>query len=150
MNRRNQITLTEREQADFLRDAKKVALATLGKDGYPHLVMMNFVARGGAILMSSYAKAQKVMNIRRNPKVAVMAERGRNYGELQGIMIRGECEIISDPAVVVETMNAIRGREAGSGVPVEIPATVASKRVILKAIPAKIASWDHRKLGGKY
>jgi len=150
MNRRNRIRLTETDQADFLRDAKKVALATIGKDGFPHLVAMNFIARDGAILMSSYAKAQKVVNIRRNPKVAVMAERGRHYGELQGIMIRGECEIITDPAVVVETMRAIRGREATGAEPVEIPATVSTKRVILKVIPAKVASWDHRKLGGRY
>jgi nitroimidazol reductase NimA-like FMN-containing flavoprotein (pyridoxamine 5'-phosphate oxidase superfamily) len=150
MNRRNQITLTEREQAEILREVKKVALATIGKDGFPHLVMMNFVARDGAILMSSYAKAQKVVNIRQNPKVAVMAERGRHYGELQGIMIRGDCEIISDPAAVVETMRAIRGREAMGAEAVQIPAAVSTKRVILKVIPAKVATWDHRKLGGKY
>jgi PPOX class probable F420-dependent enzyme len=150
MNRRDQIRLTEPEQAELLRDAKKVALATIGTDGYPHLVMMNFVARDGAILMSSYTKAQKVVNIRRNPKVAVMVERGRHYGELQGVMIRGECEIINDPAIVVETMRAIRGREAAGAEPVQIPVTVSSKRVILKVIPSKIATWDHRKLGGKY
>ena len=150
MNRRNQITLTEREQADLLRETRKVALATIGKDGFPHLVMMNFIARDGAILMSSYGKAQKVVNIRRNPKVAVMAERGRHYGELHGIMIRGECEIIDDQAAVVETMRAIRGREAAGAESVEIPAAVSSKRVILKVIPANTATWDHRKLGGKY
>lgn len=150
MNRRNKIQLTESEQAEFLREARKVALATIGKDGYPHLVMMNFIARDGAILMSSYGKAQKVVNIRRNPKVAVMVERGRQYSELQGIMLRGKCEIVGDPAAVVETMRAIRGREAGGPENVEVPQAVASKRVILKVVPEKIATWDHRKLGGKY
>lgn len=150
MNRRNQIQLTADEQADFIRDARKVALATIGKDGYPHLVMMNFIARDGAILMSSYAKAQKVVNIRRNPKVAVMVERGRSYDQLQGVMIRGECEVISDPKVVVDTMRAIRGVEAGGAEQVEIPESVSSKRVILKVTPRKTASWDHRKLGGRY
>jgi nitroimidazol reductase NimA-like FMN-containing flavoprotein (pyridoxamine 5'-phosphate oxidase superfamily) len=150
MNKRVDIRLTEKEQADILRDAKKVALATIGKDGFPHLVAMNFIARDGAILMSSYGKAQKVVNIRRNPKVAVMAERGRHYGELQGIMIRGQCEVISDPAIVVETMRAIRGREAPDAELAEIPDKLSTKRVILRVIPEKIASWDHRKLGGRY
>lgn len=148
MNRRNQIQLTEKEQDEFLREARKVALATIGKDGYPHLVAMNFVARDGAILMSSYGKAQKVVNIRRNPRVSVMLEKGRNYSELRGIMIRGECEIIEDPRSVREAMRAIRGRESSDAV--EIPEAVASKRVILKVIPKKIASWDHSKLGGRY
>jgi PPOX class probable F420-dependent enzyme len=150
VNRRHQIELTRQEQAEFLRDARKVALATIDKDGFPHLVAMNFIAREGAILMSSYGKAQKVVNIRRNPKVAVMVERGRHYGELQGVMIRGECEIISDPTSVVEMMRAIRGREGANAASVEIPATVSTKRVILKVTPTKVTSWDHRKLGGRY
>jgi PPOX class probable F420-dependent enzyme len=150
MNRRNQIQLTPQEQAEFLSDAKKVALATIGKDGFPHLVAMNFIARDGAILMSSFGKAQKVVNIRRNPKVAVMVERGRNYGELQGIMIRGECEVISDPAIVVEMMRAIRGSAGDAAANVEIPASISTKRVILKVTPTKVTSWDHRKLGGRY
>jgi general stress protein 26 len=148
MNKRNQIQLSPQEQTTFLNEARKVSLATIGKDGYPHLVAMNFVAQGGAILMSSYGKAQKVLNIRRNPKVAVMAEAGRNYSQLRGIMIRGECEIIEDRKSVNEMMKAIRGREDSSDV--DIPEAIVTKRVILKVVPQKIASWDHAKLGGKY
>ena len=150
MNKRNQILLTPQEQSEFLRDAHKVALATIDKDGFPHLVAMNFIARDGAILMSSYGKAQKVINIRRNPKVAVMLERGRSYGELRGIMIRGDCEIIDDPEIVRETMRAIRGRDSSDPGQVDIPAAVSSKRVILKVVPKKTVSWDHSKLGGRY
>ncbi len=148
MNKRNQIQLTPEEQAAFLAEARKVSLATIDQHGYPHLVAMNFIARDGAILMSSYGKAQKVMNIRRNPKVAVMAEAGRNYSQLRGVMIRGECEIIDDPKSVNEMMKAIRGRETAGDV--EIPESIVSKRVILKVVPKKIATWDHSKLGGKY
>lgn len=150
MNRRNQILLTPEEQAEFLRDARKVALATIDKDGFPHLVAMNFVARDGAILMTSYGKAQKVVNIRRNPKVAVMLERGRSYGELRGIMIRGDCEVIDDPQIVRDTMRAIRGRDSADPALVDIPAAVSSKRVVLKVTPKKTTSWDHSKLGGRY
>ena len=150
MNRRNQIRLIPEEQAELLREARKLALATVDPHGFPHLVAMNFIARDGTILMTSYGKAQKVLNIRRNPKVAVMVERGRRYEELRGIMIRGECEIISDPAFVMETMRAIRGRDAAEAAQVEIPTMVSTKRVVLKVTPKKIASWDHRKLAGKY
>jgi PPOX class probable F420-dependent enzyme len=150
VNRRNQILLTPEEQAEFLRDARKVALATIDKDGFPHLVAMNFVALGGAILMTSYGKAQKVVNIRRNPKVAVMLERGRSYGELRGIMIRGDCEVIDDPQIVRDTMRAIRGRDSTDPALVDIPAAVSSKRVVLKVTPKKTTSWDHSKLGGRY
>src|SRR5271157_3304761 len=105
MKRRDQIKLTPQEQTTFLRDASKAALATIDKEGFPHVVAMNFLARDGAILMTSYRKAQKVLNIRRNPKVAVMVETGRKYSELRGVIIRGECQIIEDLPTVEATMH---------------------------------------------
>src|SRR5678815_5529206 len=75
-SRRQQIQLSPDEQAAFFRERKKAALATIDKDGFPHVVAMNYLARDGAFYMTSYGKAQKVVNIRRNPKVALMIEAG--------------------------------------------------------------------------
>jgi len=150
MKRRDQIKLTLEEQTTFLRDARKAALATLDKEGFLHVVAMNFLARDGAIFMTSYGKAQKVVNIRRNPKVAVMVETGRTYSDLRGVMIRGQCEIIEDTATVEATMHAIRQKDAGGAAVARGPLANAPKRVVLKVIPKKIASWDHSKLGGRY
>jgi nitroimidazol reductase NimA-like FMN-containing flavoprotein (pyridoxamine 5'-phosphate oxidase superfamily) len=149
VNRREQIKLSEDEQTAFLRECRKVSLATIDKEGYPHLVAMNFIAVDGTIYMSSYGKAQKVVNIRRNPKVAVMAESGKTYSQLRGLMIRGECEIIEDRETVAELMGAIRRRDTGESTP-QIPEQVLTKRVILKVVPRKVTSWDHSKLGGRY
>jgi len=151
MNRRRQIRLTPEEQAAFLREHRKAALATIGKDGFPHVVAMNFVAKDGAFYMTSYGKAQKVLNIRRNPKVALMVEAGDSYGELRGVMIRGDCEIL-------EEADAVRGVFAAMAEARGTPARErprgsvdsAPKRVVLKIVPEKITSWDHRKLGGAY
>src|SRR6266851_9573903 len=74
MKKRGEIQLTPEEQEKFLGEARKASLATIDKEGYPHVVAMNFIWRDGAILMSSYGKAQKVLNIRHNPKVGVMIE----------------------------------------------------------------------------
>ena len=150
MKRRDEIKLTPEEQTTFLRDARKAALATIDKEGFPHVVAMNFLARDGAILMTSYGKAQKVLNIRRNPKVAVMVETGRKYSDLRGVMIRGVCEIIEDLPTVEATMHAIRYKDSGDTALEHGPLTTAPKRVVLKVISNKIASWDHSKLGGRY
>jgi nitroimidazol reductase NimA-like FMN-containing flavoprotein (pyridoxamine 5'-phosphate oxidase superfamily) len=93
MNRRNQIQLTPEDQAKFLQEQQKCALATLDKNGFPHMVAMNYAAKDGVIYMTSYGKVQKVLNVRRNPKVGVMVEAGKRYAELRGVMIRGYCEI---------------------------------------------------------
>jgi PPOX class probable F420-dependent enzyme len=150
MNRRRQIRLSPEEQAAFFRKHRKAALATLDKDGFPHVVAMNFFVKDGAFFMTSYGKAQKVVNIRRNPKVALMIEEGNAYSELRGVMVRGHCEII-------EGADAVRAAFAemaqARGVPRARPqgaSDSAPKRVVLRIIPEKVTSWDHSKLGEVY
>src|SRR3974377_218880 len=106
MNRRRQIQLSLEEQDAFFREQRKAALATLDQHGFPHIVAMNYFAKDGAFYMTSYAKAQKVVNIRRDPRVALMIESGNAYAELRGVMIRGHCEII-------EGADAVRKAFAG-------------------------------------
>ena len=148
-NRRQQIQLTPEEQAAFLRQHHKAAFATIDKDGFPHVVGMNYVVKDGAFFMTSYAKAQKVLNVRRNPKVGLMVETGDSYAELRGVMVRGHCEIIED-AEAVTAMFAFRADGRNSGAPAPGAVASAPKRVVLKIVPRRVTSWDHRKLGGGY
>ena len=148
MPERPDIRLTPEEQAVFLREYRKGALATLDKDGFPHVVAMNFAVRDGVFYMTSYGKAQKVLNIRRDPKVAVMVEAGNAYAELRGVMARGECEILEGADAVAEAFawmaeDRREPRPAGAS-------RSAPKRVVLKIVPSKIVTWDHSKLGGRY
>ncbi|HEX3862512.1 MAG TPA: pyridoxamine 5'-phosphate oxidase family protein [Stellaceae bacterium] len=145
---RPNISFTPEEQAAFLRDNRKCALATIDQHGFPHVVAMTFLYRDGAFYMTSYGKAQKVLNIRRNPKVGVMVEAGGAYAELKGVMVRGDCEIVDDPdkvhaafAWLAEGRSSNRPSGSGASVP---------KRVVLKIVPQKLSSWDHSKLGGRY
>jgi len=149
-DRRQQIRLSPDEQAALFRERKKAALATIDKDGFPHVVAMNYSARDGVFYMPSYGKAQKVVNIRRNPKVALMIEAGDEYAELRGVMIQGRCEILEDEGSVRAAFGARAETQVRSS-PVQ-PGALASapKRVVLKIVPEKVVSWDHRKLGGRY
>ena len=151
MNRRRQIRFTPEEQAVFLREHRKAALAPIDKDGFPHLVAMNFFEKDGAFYMTSYGKAQKVVNIRRDARVALMIEAGSSYSELRGVMVRGHCEIV-EGAEAVRTAFAAMAQARG-GTAAERPRAAtdsAPKRVVLKITPEKTTSWDHSKLGGVY
>ena len=146
--RRRQINLSPEEQVAFVRATRKASLATVDKDGFPHLVAMTVGVHDGVYYMTSYAKAQKVLNIKRNPKVALMVEAGGSYAELKGVMVRGNCEIIEGAeavrdawAVIAGVDNQPRRRETNDSAP---------KRVVLKITPEKIYSWDHTKLDGQY
>jgi len=149
MNRRQQIQLSPEEQAAFFRENHKASLATIDQHGFPHVVGMNYVAKDGAFYMTSYGKAQKVMNIRRDPRVGLMVESGASYSELRGVMVRGRCEIIEGPEAVQAVFAAMGERRSG-GAPASGAVQSAPKRVVLKVIPEKVVSWDHRKLGGRY
>jgi PPOX class probable F420-dependent enzyme len=151
MSPRRDTRLTAEELAALLRDARKASLATVDQDGFPHVVAMGFLAKDGAIYMTSYGKAQKVLNARRNPKVAVMIETGDRYADFHGVMIRGRCEVIEDPAQV-EMVIREAGKKGDRTEPRPEPGALArvSKRVVLRVTPEKVASWDHRKLGGAY
>jgi PPOX class probable F420-dependent enzyme len=147
---RPDIRLTSEEQAQFLRENRKCALATVDKDGFPHVVAMNFVARDGAYYMTSYGKAQKVVNVRRNPKVGLMVEAGSAYAELKGVMVRGHCEILEGEEAVHQVF---AWSAEARGDTYKRPAAASSsapKRVVLKIVPHKIMTWDHSKLGGRY
>ncbi len=149
-SRQSLIKFNREEREQFLNKNLKAALATLDKNGFPHVVAMNYFYIDGAIYMTSYGKAQKVVNIRRNSKVGVMVETGRSYGELQGVQVRGHCQIIEDPEQVRQSLRAIGQRQGErSGVPREATDSMP-KRVVLKIVPEKITSWDHTKLGGRY
>jgi PPOX class probable F420-dependent enzyme len=149
MKRRDQIHFTPDEQQAFLREERKCSLATIGPDGFPHLVAMNFAHVDGAIVMTSYGKAQKVLNIRRDPRVAVMIETGKNYAELRGIMMRGRCEIVEGGEAVHAAFRAMAEARGEAYAP-RASGSSAPKRVVLKIVPEKVISWDHRKLGGTY
>jgi nitroimidazol reductase NimA-like FMN-containing flavoprotein (pyridoxamine 5'-phosphate oxidase superfamily) len=150
MKTRPDIRLTADEQAVFLREHRKAALATIDKNGFPHVTAMNFIMRDGAFYMTSYGKAQKVLNIRRDPKIAIMVEAGTAYAELKGVMARGLCEIVEGAEAVhqvfawsAEARGESYSRPAGAS-------SSAPKRVVLKLVPRTIVSWDHSKLGGRY
>jgi PPOX class probable F420-dependent enzyme len=148
MNRQKQIKMTPEEQQAFLVQGRTMTLCTIDKDGYPHAVAMAYMVKDGLVYMTSFRKAQKVVNIRRNPKVAVLLESGKQYDELRGVMIRGQCEVIEDGDEVWKIMREIRAFQ-GESVAAPTNAVVqarAQKRAVLKIIPERVATWDHSKL----
>lgn len=79
-NVRDRIRLTEDELREFLDDALTLQVASIGKDGYPHLVPMRFaIDSEGFIVFTSYRVAQKVRKIERDPRVTVLVEEGTDY-----------------------------------------------------------------------
>jgi len=153
VNKRDAIALSDEERRKYLAAAKTVILVSVGRDGYPHAVPMWFVVDDdGAVSMTTYGRSQKVLNVRRNPRVALLVESGVQYAELKGVLIRGVAEVVDDYDVCVATLVRIQTKHFGalaSGVE-DVMRAQAKKRVVVRIRPERVASWDHRKLGGAY
>lgn len=154
MKRRNQVAMTPEEQQDFLNHRKTINLSSIDGQGYPHAVAMWYIMEANDVLMTTFAKSQKAVNIRRNPKVAVMAESGETYETLKGVLIRGKAELITDVERCVEVIVRVNEKMMGVSLPPAAADMIrqgqATKRIVIKVTPERISSWDHSKLGGIY
>jgi PPOX class probable F420-dependent enzyme len=149
-SRRDQIALTPEEQRSYLETSHTVILTTLDRQGYPHSVAMWYVVEpGGAVAMTTFRKSQKVKNVERDPRCALLVESGRDYPELKGLLIRGRAVVDGDGEHVLDVLDRINQKYHGDGGPAvrEALRAQASKRVILRIVPERVASWDHKKLG---
>lgn len=152
-SRRADIALTEEEKQKFMQDGWTLQVASIGPGGYPHLVAMWYVIIDGKIHFTTFGKSQKVVNLRRDPKISVMLESGKGYAELRGLVIEGTGTIIEDTPFTAKVMGLVGQKYNGIPAPTETPEAalkVASKRVVIRIDPVDIYSWDHTKLGGRY
>ena len=151
MSRRHEIALTPAEQREFLATALTMTLASVDRHGYPHLVAMWFVVDpDGTVLMTTYAKSQKAVNLCRDPRCTLLVERGTRYDQLQGVMIRGRATLDQDVERTLDILTRIHTKHGGEqpeGLR-DILRAQARKRIAVRVTPERISSWDHAKLGG--
>lgn len=160
MNRREQIRMSPEEVRAFLDEQRTAAVATVGRDGFPHVVAMWYAPTAEALAFWTYAKSQKAVNLRSDPQLTCLVESGEAYNELRGVQIKGRAEIIAGPAEVRRWGELIWARYAGTTVAGlndaerdtmrAMVAAQAAKRIVVVVHPVEITSWDHRKLGGAY
>lgn len=145
--------MTEGEIAEFLAPPRNLQVATINHDGTPHLVTMYYAVIDGRIAFWTYRKSQKVLNLRRDPRITVLVEDGKAYGELRGVQITGRATLSEDRDAVMAVGERLFVRYFGDELDDAARAGVeasGTKRVAITVEPDRIISWDHRKLGGGY
>ena len=155
MSRRAEIRLTPEEQRELLESERVVVVSSLGSRGWPHSMPLWYVLRDGEVWIWTYAKSQKVRNLERDPRATLLVETGHEYTELRGVMIEAEAEIHRDLETVSGfgkqlTVRYAEGIESVEGDAVAALEAQAAKRVAIHFHPRRTATWDHRKLGGRY
>ena len=151
--RRELISMNDDDLWDFIDLQKSVQVATINKDGSPHLTTLWFAVVDGKIVLETFTKSQKVVNLKRDPRIALLFESGETYNELKGVSINATAELVDE----VEAVHSLHMKVLVRNTP-EIPEEVlekasrsmAPKKTAILVKLERVMSWDHSKLGGIY
>ena len=145
------IAMNDQERDAFLGAQRTCRLATLGPGG-PHVSPVWFVWDGGVLWVYSLTRSQRWTDIQRDPRVAAVVDAGEHYHELHGVEIEGEAVVVGpvprsadeDPQTPElaepERLMAAKYQHPGGGMIHD------GRHAWLRINPAKITSWDFRKL----
>ena len=132
--------LADQKIQKFL-DSKEIAvLATVQADGAPLAMAMWFLHDPASLTMISEAGTQKVRNLRRDPRVSVVAEAGGGGADIRGIAVQGRAEFLDDGPerrALVERFHQKypRLKDLWRGKP------MPADRVMFRIVPERARSW---------
>jgi PPOX class probable F420-dependent enzyme len=134
------MSLVEARIRAFLDTREVVVLATVQADGAPLAMPMWFLHDATALTMISVADTQKVRNLRRDPRVSVVAE-GGGTGAVRGVSVQGRGEFLPDgpdrralAERFVERYRPYLERRWGGR-------TMPADRVMFRIVPTHVRSW---------
>ena len=134
-----------REEVHAFLDSKPgwIVLTTIGRDGYPHSVPIGYFRVGDEVYVGCRDNTQKVLNVRRNPKVSLSLEAGSTMRDIKGVLIQGEATVYTTPDDLLRlSREAARQR----GVPDDqLPTVPRPGSAYIGVRPVKIISWDYAK-----
>jgi PPOX class probable F420-dependent enzyme len=149
VKQRDVIKMTDEEVDAFLHERRPLSMCTMNHDGTIHAVAMWYGFLEGSVAIESKAKAQKVQNLRRDPKMTCLFEAGDDYEELRGVELVGRAEIVEEPDRIWELGVSVFERYQAPYTEELRPFVEAMlhKRVVIKLHVDRVVTWDHRKLG---
>lgn len=148
VKQRDVVKMSAGEVDAFLHERRPMTMCTMNHDGTIHAVAMWYGFLEGSLAVETKAKAQKALNIRRDPRVTCLVEDGDTYEELRGVELVGRGEIVEDRDRMWELGVNLFERYYGTYSEEMHPFIEAmlAKRVVVKIHVDRIVSWDHRKL----
>lgn len=88
---------TERFVLDVLASHAILTLATNREDGWPQATTVAYVNDGLRIYVMTFPEAQKVANIRRDPRVSLTVDRDESdWNDIKGLSMAATAELVSD------------------------------------------------------
>ena len=125
----------------FLAAREVVVLATIQRDGAPLAMPMWFLHGPDTLTMISVEGTQKVRNLRRDPRVCVVAESVSEAGAISGVTAQGRAEFLAAGperrALVARFLTKYDPRLERIWGGREMP----PDRVMFRIVPARVNAW---------
>lgn len=153
MSRRDLIRMSDEEVETFLDERNTMNIASYNHDGTIHLVAMWYAVLDGAVVFETFAKSQKVANLRRDPRITALVEDGETYDTLRGVELVGTAEVSTDHDLLMATARGVIARyqpEVEADDRDAVAEMMVKKRVAIRLQVDRVVSWDHGKLAGRY
>ena len=139
---------SRRMEGDDLRDyldagtgSEWALLATLDADGYPHVVPLGYYRDGDDILLGTPDGTRKVRNAERDPRASLVVTGSREGGDLSGVLLQGDLEVVREAAARLELEREAAQRR---GVPDdELPSEARPGAVYLRLHPKRTITWRY-------
>ena len=96
----------------FLASKSVAILATVQASGAPLAMPMWFVHGDSTIVMISEVRLQKVRNLRRDPRVCVVAE-GEIGGVIAGVIVQGQARFLETETEQTAYVDALHDKYSG-------------------------------------
>jgi hypothetical protein len=142
------IAMTPTEVDEFLTAERTCRVATVGRDGRPHVVPLWFVWDGAALWLNSVVRSQRWTDLNRDPRVSVVVDAGVGYRELRGVELSGAVVPVGDVPRTATADDVLAGPELLFARKYMDSETFApdGRHAWLRLAPDKLVSWDFRKL----
>jgi PPOX class probable F420-dependent enzyme len=150
MSKREAIRMADHEVEAYLAAHARARVSTLDRNGSPHVVPITYVILDGSLAFWGDRGSQKVVNLRRDPRVACIIDDGVDFPELRGVELIGEAELHDDPASAARVTELFLSKvpEEWREMAREQLTELAAARVVVVVSAARVISWDHTKVPG--
>lgn len=140
--------MTDAEVADYLESSARCRVATVDGHGAPRVVPVNYVVLDGRLAFWTDPGSQKVVNLRRNPRISCVVDDGDEFERFRGVELVGTAEVRDDEAAAAKMIEAMLQTIPEEWHDAARPrlAELAAERVVVVVEPHRTVSWDHSKV----
>jgi nitroimidazol reductase NimA-like FMN-containing flavoprotein (pyridoxamine 5'-phosphate oxidase superfamily) len=137
--------MDEWELEEFLRNGRIIRIASVSKEGKPHIAPIWYVYRNGKFYVKTSSKSRKVKNIKKNNAVAFSLDVGGGFSDIKAVAGSGLAKIVTNHPQAREIDDSITIKYLGS---LDHPVAKELAKLddtLIEITPTKKISWDYSK-----